>query len=625
MNYIFAKKMFVVFLLVFLAVLLYYPALSYQYVWDDTLLFLDNTALLHEPLSWSLLARPVLEDTSYLRPLVFLSWFAEFKIFSGADPQISHAINIAIHSLNGILVFLLALFFSKGKDFKSQLFFSALAGVIYICHPAVIEAAAWVSGRFDLMCTTFILLACYSYVALFDRKKIGALFVTTFFLLSLFSKELGAVLPGLIFCLWFVIRGQGLRVFDGKTVELFIKDNWLVFSSISAAFLFYLFVRIDSPGGVYHIPFSFSYLYSVVLMEQMPLHALRMYAVSSVFPFFSIDPIHPYIYLFDSWLGYVLNALALGFFLLFVFFGRRFGNSSYWLLVCWFISLFPVLHFVPLTVSDNIIHQRFLTAPLAFFSIAVSLYLSSFFKKNLSSSKKWLVKLLAIAYVLLCALILRSVLPIWSSDAALWGWAYKKYPESKTAFNNYIYGLVNAGGYEKAFSEIEAIRADGEPLDVDTQILYSILLTIKGDEEALLYIKGVVEVLPKFHDYFDRAEDRPPFYLNSFQLASAYSAMATAQLVFNDNIDMAINYNEIAQWYLDDSEKKPLWYQRLALDFLAGNHEEFWGLLEKIKERNFYSSKSNKTMAVTMVEVYCEREGCDNKVDEFVLAVDSIL
>jgi len=65
-------------LLIGLGLFLYSSILSFEYVWDDTLLFVDKVSLLNEPLSWELVSQPVLFGTSYFRPLVFLSWYAEF-------------------------------------------------------------------------------------------------------------------------------------------------------------------------------------------------------------------------------------------------------------------------------------------------------------------------------------------------------------------------------------------------------------------------------------------------------------------------------------------------------------------------------------------------------------------
>src|SRR5690606_18444310 len=91
-----------------LAAALYAQTLSYEYVWDDTLLFVGKTGLVNEPLSWALLSEPVLPGTTYFRPLMFLTMFIEFNVV-GQEPMLSHAVNVSILLINTLLVYLLAL------------------------------------------------------------------------------------------------------------------------------------------------------------------------------------------------------------------------------------------------------------------------------------------------------------------------------------------------------------------------------------------------------------------------------------------------------------------------------------------------------------------------------------
>lgn len=92
-NY--SKKTTYIFYIVSLAIFLYlyYQVINFNYVWDDTIVVLRNPLLMSPELTWSLLAQPVLQGTSYFRPLVFLSWYMERQWF-GLNPAISHAINI---------------------------------------------------------------------------------------------------------------------------------------------------------------------------------------------------------------------------------------------------------------------------------------------------------------------------------------------------------------------------------------------------------------------------------------------------------------------------------------------------------------------------------------------------
>ena len=89
-----------------LAVLLLYgPALGFGYVWDDEIIILKNADLQRPALSWALLGRPVLEDTSYFRPLVFLSWWLAYRALGMLSPALSHAVNLGLFYLALLLCY----------------------------------------------------------------------------------------------------------------------------------------------------------------------------------------------------------------------------------------------------------------------------------------------------------------------------------------------------------------------------------------------------------------------------------------------------------------------------------------------------------------------------------------
>ena len=86
---------------------LYGQSLSFGYVWDDRVLFLDNTLLREGSWSWSAVARPILPDTPYFRPLVLSTWMAEMQFFQ-LTPLYSHAVNVVLHGISTCLVFAIA-------------------------------------------------------------------------------------------------------------------------------------------------------------------------------------------------------------------------------------------------------------------------------------------------------------------------------------------------------------------------------------------------------------------------------------------------------------------------------------------------------------------------------------
>ena len=107
---------------------------------------------------------------------------------SGASPAGYHATNILLHIANVCLVFALAL-----RLLRSQwpAFFAA---AVWAVHPVGVEAVANVAGRADLLAACGMLGALLVYVA--TPRRYWAIFPLA--LLAAFSKETGAMLPGLM-------------------------------------------------------------------------------------------------------------------------------------------------------------------------------------------------------------------------------------------------------------------------------------------------------------------------------------------------------------------------------------------------------------------------------------------
>src|SRR5213079_3399278 len=73
------------------------------------------------------------------------------------DPAGHHAINILLHALNTLLLFLILQSASK-LDWES--FFVA---ALFAIHPVNVESVAWASERKNVLSMFFLLLALYAY------------------------------------------------------------------------------------------------------------------------------------------------------------------------------------------------------------------------------------------------------------------------------------------------------------------------------------------------------------------------------------------------------------------------------------------------------------------------------
>jgi len=171
---------------------LYYPSLHNPLVWDDTI-HIDRA---RQQTLGQLAGRA---EEQYRRPLVLLSYVAQIR--AGLDsPAAFHAVNIAIHTSNALLVYTLAL--QLGVALPAAFAGAALFGV----HPLQSAAVAYVSGRSDLLAAMFSLLALLALSAGRGGLK-AALLVALCVAGAGLSKENGLVAGPIVLLLWYLRRG----------------------------------------------------------------------------------------------------------------------------------------------------------------------------------------------------------------------------------------------------------------------------------------------------------------------------------------------------------------------------------------------------------------------------------
>ncbi len=139
------------------AALLYFPALSNPFVYDDQSQIVENRNLNTPRAVLEHFRKPDKFDQafasqpgSFYRPLFWLTLMIDKQI-SGGNPKLFHATNILIHALNGILVFLIFRRWFTG-------YLPLIATLAWLTLPIHTEVVAWASGRAMSLATLFVLL-----------------------------------------------------------------------------------------------------------------------------------------------------------------------------------------------------------------------------------------------------------------------------------------------------------------------------------------------------------------------------------------------------------------------------------------------------------------------------------
>jgi tetratricopeptide (TPR) repeat protein len=122
-------------------------------------------------------------------PLTWISHMADCQVF-GLRPRGHHAVNLALHALSSVLVFLVL------RRLTGKAGPSALIAGLFALHPLNVESVAWVSERKNVLSTAFWLLAMGAYAGYARRPSLARyLLVALCLALGLLAKPMVVTLP----------------------------------------------------------------------------------------------------------------------------------------------------------------------------------------------------------------------------------------------------------------------------------------------------------------------------------------------------------------------------------------------------------------------------------------------
>lgn len=574
--------------LILLVFIIYYPALKNDYVWDDVIIFVDRSFWHSDHSFWYMISQPVLDGTSYFRPLVFATFVAEFKLW-GLKPFISHFINICILSLNVSLIYINVLIISKLLRKNNTHLHALVVSLLYITSPILVESTAWAVGRFDLMVTSFILLAILIFLKV-KKSILRELLLSLIFIFGLFCKELAIILPVIlfIFYLFFIEKNN---ILDGALK--FIKENYLLIIFLGFTFFIYMLIRVTVMHQVYHVVhqnFSEPLLNIPYVQILLPLNTLVEYLKTFFVPFYP-NAIHQIDYAFvGDWRGKVSSFFSIVF-LIIVFYGFFKKNSfSAYMTMCALLCLFPVLRIIPLGVPETIIHERFMTTALFFALLAIvflpwEIILS---KLNILRLKKFLLISLIAFYIIMGTVGIYVTIPMWKNNLILWQWAYKNNKTSEIALQSYLTYLYEYKKYSEFVKIIDERRYD---ITMNSEVLYYAYLLEHRDSETKKYIDGMINSLNPLHSMVKNRSEYRAQDSRLTEMGSIYHLNAYYYVLMGKDLNSALKNIDIALWY-DPENKQYLVLKSMILQGLGENAQSDLAWREAI--RDIHISKKNQ-------------------------------
>lgn len=211
---------------------LYAWTVDFPMVFDD-FVYLQTNPLVRDTLSFGYLADlhefatrptkmglpPDLATNFILRPVAYATFHLNY-LFDGYTPRWFRVVNIAIHSLNGMLIFTLVwtlLAGAQGLARRSKVFISLSSSLLFVTHPLATESVTYIIQRFTSLGATFYLATlCLHFLmpgvkSRAGRWCLGSASVATL-VLGMLTKESTFTAPLVAVMLnWLVVRTPLLK------------------------------------------------------------------------------------------------------------------------------------------------------------------------------------------------------------------------------------------------------------------------------------------------------------------------------------------------------------------------------------------------------------------------------
>ncbi len=210
---IFSKNYIPFLIIAGLGFILYFQAFFFDFSYlDDNVLVLGNQAFLANLgnifASFSTDVFHLFNHSAfYYRPILTISFMFDYQ-FGGASPFMYHFTNVLLHLGAACLLFI----FLKKLNYKKEL--SLFFSLIFVVHPVLTQAVAWIPGRNDSLLAIFVLATFIFFINyLKDKKLVDMVWSLVFFGLALFTKESAIfIFPIMVFYFYFLqSERQGIK------------------------------------------------------------------------------------------------------------------------------------------------------------------------------------------------------------------------------------------------------------------------------------------------------------------------------------------------------------------------------------------------------------------------------
>ena len=610
-----------------------YPIMD---VWDDQYYILYNNKLvlsLSNVLYWF-----THKCVGVYLPVTMLSYMFDYSIW-GLNSFGYHLQNIFWHIVVTIVIY------HCFRLFKIKSWIAFFLCLIFAVHPQRIESVVWLSERKDVLCAAFYFLSIYFYLKKYTKpnninteicrlKAVLQRFPLTsfiFFILAMLSKPMAVSLPIVLVLYEFyqwrkTYQLEAINCRDTRCVSetcnmqatatrhaphastkkpnnsnsRAIRSIRVIRGSISRLLPFFIFILLFIPITIItQTDFEF-------VSPHIPIYTKLYIALFNIYWYFKetlfstdLNPLYPMVTLFYSSMKVIVFYISCFILFLFLFLKKRslFLYKVVPLILCFMISLLPVIGLIKLGAIDRADRYSYIPSVFIWFGIGIILneiiYRKNH-KKTIFSNKKFIF-LILVAY--LSVLIINNIKyqQIWKNKFSLFNYSAQCTPFSHIAiiylieieYDNHNYNTVLKLADRLAFNPNLNITADCY------KALAEYMLNKKTALKSLVEVELKLKAGIKFKVIHDR-------YIKILgYIIDKYDSIGNSPKVLeylNIMLDVP-NLNSLARFsclglknfYLNKYEESIIWYKK-ALEISPGN--KF--VVEKLKKATRLSHRLHK-------------------------------
>ncbi len=465
-----------VFCIAVIGSLLYANSIGNVFVLDDFLTIKENESI-------RLLSNIPYFLKSYFRRSIFYISLTINYYFCKLNPAGYHLVNIAIHILNSIILYLFLLILCRKRIFLSSLFYYAfIPSIIFLIHPIQANTINHIATRSITLCTLFYLLSLIFYVSGRESSKKNVKFTYylltfTSFLLCVGSKSIGFTVPIVIFIInKFFYSGENLSYFKWKKADILL----FVLCGLFMAMIIYY-------GDVWQADYHSMINNLLTQTEVVARYVILMLFPVGIVPEYNIPIKDGIDFNFIFWLIVIMIIIyhALKNFRKKILFSFS--------VVFYFITIAPSSSIIPRTVT-MLMYRTYL--PIIGFCIFCGYLMRMLMQK---CSKKIVQFCLASLYFLILVVICGITIyqnNLYNSNINLWKRVNEKFPDNPVSYFNIGTFLLKSNQIDEAIYNLEK-SIELEKLYAKAHFHLGLAYQMKGmTEDAIKEYKTALSIKP---------------------------------------------------------------------------------------------------------------------------------